>query len=165
VVGCHEDSCHGAVCTVVGESDGEVEFVPAWLAVAVPSAINAGAAASTAPAAIRRIQVVVLALISILLSALLSRFISRCVPLMYPLCLSVQPASVGRPAHTGDELDVLQLGDIPRVAVWPLSLSSRCWLGASWTRRRCFAAISRATQTTPNRCATGWCRLSGRSKK
>jgi hypothetical protein len=32
---------------------------------------------------------------------------------MYLLCLSVQPASVGRPAHTGDELDVLQLGDHP----------------------------------------------------
>jgi hypothetical protein len=119
VVGCHEDSYHGAVWTGLGESDGEVEFVPAWLAVAVPSAINAGAAASTAPAATRRIRVVVLGVISILLSAFVFRFDSRCVSVMYLLCLSVQAASVRRPANTGDELDVLQLGDIRRAAVSP----------------------------------------------
>jgi hypothetical protein len=120
VVGCHEDSYDGAVWTGVGESDGEVEFVPAWLAVAVPSAINAGAAASTAPAATRRIHVVVvLVVISIPLSASGFRFIGRCVPVMCLLCLSVQAASVGRPANTGDELDVLQLGDIRRAAVSP----------------------------------------------
>ncbi len=58
--------------------DGEVGFVSAWLAVAVPSAINARAPASTAPAATRRIRVVVvLVVISVLLSALVFRFISR----------------------------------------------------------------------------------------
>jgi hypothetical protein len=51
----------------------------AWLAVAVPSAINARAAPpSTAPAATRRIRVVVvLVVISVLLSAWVFRFISR----------------------------------------------------------------------------------------
>jgi hypothetical protein len=48
----------------LGEYDGEVlrsgdVSVCAWLAVAVPMAMSAGAAARTAPAAARRIHVVV----------------------------------------------------------------------------------------------------------
>jgi uncharacterized membrane protein YcfT len=65
------DDC-GAIATGAASS-------AAWLAVAVPSAINARAAASTAPAATRRIRVVVvLVVISVLLSALVFRFVPVC---------------------------------------------------------------------------------------
>ena len=88
-------------------------MLAAWLAVAVPTAINAGAAASTAPAATRRIQlvVVVLAVISILLSA---RVFRRCAPAMYLLCRRRRDVSVRQPVRARDELDVLQLTDIWR---------------------------------------------------
>jgi uncharacterized membrane protein YcfT len=83
----------GLVGELVADADGcgaiatDAASSAAWLAVAVPSAINARAPASTALAATRRIRVVVvLVVISVLLSALVFRFISRCVPVRCTYC-------------------------------------------------------------------------------
>ena len=92
----------------------------ALLAVASPNASpsiaarqprSAQSCCATAPAATRRVELVVLAVISILLFALSFRMFTGFVPATYQLCCSKRDASVRQPARTRDELDVLQLGD------------------------------------------------------
>jgi len=84
---------------------------------------SAQSCCAAAPAVTRRVEVVVLAVISILLFALSFRMFTGFVPATYQLCCSKRDASVRQPARTRDELDVLQLGDksssFPRQRVSP----------------------------------------------